>query len=102
MPACHYHHQLLHDDWRAFGVQDPSGGQRGSRPLTFVERAALFFQRGALLAGRLAAAYPDHPWIAWLAKALKRCAYELALDIGAGDRRDPGWRSDPSFYPADA
>ncbi|MGH2965986.1 MAG: hypothetical protein ACRDMH_11475 [Solirubrobacterales bacterium] len=102
VPACHDHHELFHDDWRALGIEDSAKAERGARPLTFVERAAWFFRRGSLLAGRLAAAYPEHPWIARLAEALKRRADELASDIAARDRRDPGWRRDPSFYPAEA
>ena len=52
-----------------------------------------------LTVGRLAEAHPQHKWLATLARALKRWADELARDIAARDRRDPGWRSDPAFYP---
>ena len=99
---CHDDHTLTHDDWRALGLPDTEGGQGQSIELPLVERVYLRLRRVAAGAGRLAEAHPEHPWIAALARALKRWADELARDIAARDRRDPGWRSDPSFYPIEA
>ncbi len=101
LPTCRDHHALFHDDWRTLGVQDLAEKPQPGRGLAFVERVELCLRRGAALAGRLATAHPQHAWILQLAEALKRCANELARDIAARDRRDPGWRSDLGFYPGD-
>ncbi len=69
--------------------------------LSFVERVALRLRRLAATVGRLAETYPQHKWLAALAGALKSWADDLANDIAARDKRDRGWRSDPSFYPTD-
>jgi hypothetical protein len=100
VPACHDHHTLAHDDWFTLGVPEPNRGAR-SKPerLTYVERVEWRLRRLAAGAGRLAAAFPEHAWIARLAECLKCWADELARDIAARDRRDPYWRCDPSFYP---
>jgi hypothetical protein len=99
-PSCHDHHELSHDDWRALGIQDCEHGQEPGRPPSFIERVELRLRRLAATVGRLAEAHPQHKWLATLARALKCWADELARDIAVRDKRDPGWRSDPGFYPA--
>jgi len=54
----------------------------------------------SIIAGCLAAGYPEWGWIAKLAVCFKQWAYELASDIAARNRRKPGWRGDPGFNPA--
>ncbi len=99
-PSCHDDHELFHDDWRTLGVEDSKRGQDPERMLSFIERVALRLRRLAASVGRLAEAYPEQKWLAAGARALQRWADELACFIAALDRRDPGWRSDPAFYPA--
>jgi hypothetical protein len=101
LPYCHDHHELAHDDWRTLFIEDRELGQEPNRPLAFIERVELRLRRLAATVARLAEAYPQYQWLAALAGALKGWADELARDIAARDRRDEGWRSDPSLYPTD-
>ena len=100
LPYCHDHHELCGDDWRVLGIDDSKRGPAPARTLPLIERVELRLRRLAATVGRLADAHPQHEWLAALARALKRWADELASDVAARDRRDPGWRSDPRFYPA--
>jgi hypothetical protein len=102
LPYCHDHHELSHDDWRALWIDDSERDRQPERRLTFIERVERRLRRLAATVGRLAEAHPQHKWWAALARALKCWADELAHHLAAQDRRDPGWRSDPRFYPADA
>ncbi len=102
LPYCHDHHELSHDDWRTLDIRDGERGQKHERKLAFIERVELRLRRAAATVARLAEAHPQHKWLASLARVLKRWAGELASDIAARERRDAGWRSDPSFYPTDA
>jgi hypothetical protein len=92
---------LSHDDWRGLGIQDAEAAQVPGPSLSFVERVELRLRRIAATVGRLAEAHPQHKWLAALARALKCWADELARDIAARDSRDPAWRSEPGFYPAE-
>jgi hypothetical protein len=100
LPLCHDHHQLIHDDLRVVGVDDPATGT--SRRLPFVERVEWRLRRLAVALGRLARALPDWRWLGTLAASAKRWADELAWDIRVRDTRDPGWRDDPGYYVAAA
>jgi hypothetical protein len=100
-PSCHDHHELSHDDWRALGIQDCEHGQEPGQRLAFIERVELRLRRLAATVGRVAEAHPQHKWLAAPARVLKRMADELACFIAALDQRDPGWRSDPAFYPTE-
>jgi hypothetical protein len=97
---CHDHHQLVHDDLRAVGADDPVA--KAPRQLPFVERVEWRLRRLAVVLGRLATAVPDWGWLGSLAASAKRWADELASDIRVRDARDPGWRSDPGYYVAAA
>ena len=98
IPLCHDHHQLVHDDLRAAGVDDPQ--TRAAIRLSFVERVEVRLRRLAVAIGRLASMFPGVTFLAHLAERLKRWADELSWDLAARDARDPGWRTDPRFYPA--
>ena len=100
LPYCHDHHELFHDDWRTLGIDDCKRAREPERTLSFIERVELRLRRLAATVGRVAEAHPQHKWLAALARALKCWADELARDIAVRDKRDPGWRSDPGFYPA--
>ena len=99
-PSCHDHHELSHDDWRTLEIEDSERGREPQKRLCFIERVALRLRRLAVTVGRFAEAYPRATWLAAGARALKRWADELGWFISALDRHDPGWRSDPGFYPA--
>ena len=100
LPYCHDHHELCGDDWRTLGVEDSKRDREPERTLSLIERVERRLQRLAATVGRLAEAHPQHTWLTAGARALKRWADELTSFIAALDRRDPGWRSDPGFYPA--
>jgi hypothetical protein len=100
-PSCHDDHELYHDDWRTLGIDDSQRRNDPEQRLAFIERVALRLRRLAVTAGRLAETYPQAKWLAAGARALKRWADELAWFISALDRRDPGWRSEPAFYPTE-
>jgi hypothetical protein len=99
LPLCHDHHELVGDDWRTLGVGDRKPRNLPKQDLSLIEQVELRLRRAAVVAGRLAAEHPDWPWLAALARALKRWADELARHIAAQDRRDPDWRTDSGFYP---
>jgi hypothetical protein len=103
--VCRDDHELVHDDWRTLGIDDRLSTNereqaRAAGPLTFVERVEIRLRRTAVFFSRLAARHPGCPWLATMAEALKRWADELKRDTDARDRRDPGWRGDPAFYPS--
>ena len=71
LPLCHDHHQLIHDDLRAAGVDDPR--ERSAERLCWVERVERRLRWLAIAAGRLAASkLPAIPLLARLAESLKR------------------------------
>ncbi len=100
LPYCHDHHELSHDDWRTLEIDDSEQSEEPEQRLCFIERVELRLRRLAATAARLAEAHPQHKWLAAGARAMKRWADELACFIAALDKRDPGWTSDPGFYPA--
>jgi hypothetical protein len=53
----------------------------------------------AIDAARLAQSQPDNRWFTLAAELLARWAGELAAFRRHLDKRDPGWRDDPGFYP---
>jgi hypothetical protein len=99
LPYCHDDHTLVHDDWWTLRVQDPERGTEPAGELAFIEHVEVALRRGAATAARIADAHSEHAWIAAIARALKRWADMLRRHIEAQDRRDPGWRDDPGFYP---
>jgi hypothetical protein len=98
IPLCHDHHQLVHDDLRAAGVDDPQ--TRAAVRLSFIECVEVRLRRLAVAIGRLAGKLPGATFLAQLAERFKGWADELSWDLAARDSRDPGWRTDPRFYPA--
>jgi hypothetical protein len=101
LPYCHDHHELSHDDWRTLEVHASGRSDEPERGLCFIERVALRLRRLAATVGRLAEAHPQYKWLAAGARALKCWADELACFVAVLDKRDPGWRSEPAFYPAE-
>jgi hypothetical protein len=95
-PVCHTHHELLGDDRRTLGLEVTE------RPLSFFERLEIRLRRVGSDLARLVERYPDNAMLAKFAAAVVRWADELAHALRQLDRRDPGWRHDPSFYPPDA
>lgn len=93
VPVCHDDHELIHDDRRTLGTQEPPA------PLSWFERVELRLRRIAGDLARLAELHPDKGWLPRCARWLLRWADELANGLRAMDARDPGWRSDPAFYP---
>jgi hypothetical protein len=91
--SCHDDHELVHDDLKTLGLND------AAHELSLFERVLLRLQRLSVNAARFAEAHPDWPWAARIAEALARWAAELERAIRHLDARDPGWRTDPGFYP---
>jgi hypothetical protein len=92
--VCHDDHELLHDDRRTLGTEKPAAA------LSWFERGELRLRRIASDLARMSELHPQSTWFARAANWLLRWADEIAQGLLALDARDPGWRSDPAFYPA--
>src|SRR5215207_5879034 len=91
--VCHDHHELAHDDWHTAKLETTTS------PLTWLERVEVRLRRLAMFLARLVEPFPENRLWAVLAACVEGWAGELRRHRRCQDARDPGWRSDPGFYP---
>jgi hypothetical protein len=82
---CHSHHELCHDDWHTFELENVSG------PLTVVEQVAVGMRRLALTLARVDAG--EGTFWGRLAGALVEWARRLEGFVALLDERLPDWRA---------